>query len=150
MEKDGRKKRTFSGERERGRGGELFILRSGAKTYDIVPDKVAGFYFRPPLLSLPPPHIFTSGSLSLSSLFLSSFFFFARTPFSLCVFHEQHKFPPKKSTVRWHASTGSLIFLYPHLLSPSRARKSYYGDNSIIVSYLSKNSDTDLIIVIQK
>lgn len=35
-----------------------------------------------------------------STLSLSLSFFFARTPFSLCVFHEQRKFPPKKSTVQ--------------------------------------------------
>lgn len=118
VERDGRKKGHSRGIEEcerKGEGGELFILRSGAKMYDIVPDKVARFYFRLPLLSsssLPPRIPLTPFSLSRFFFLCHVFFslFFACTPFSLCVFHEQHKFPPEKSTVQWHASTRTRLF----------------------------------------
>lgn len=105
--------------------GELFILRSGELRRTILsPTKWPGSIFGLPLFSYPYLRIFLPLSL-LSSCFLPLFFFSLRTPFSPCVFHEQHKFPPKKSTVQWHASTRSLIFLHPHFLSPSQGRESY-------------------------
>lgn len=134
------KKRTFSrkGERkEEERENCLFYgveLRRTILSPTKWPGSIFGSLSSPLSPSLPPRTPFSLSFFLCHVFFLFSFF--ARTPFSPCVFHEQHKFPPEKSTAQWHAST--LIFFYPPLLN--QARESYYGSNSIIVSCFSKNT----------
>lgn len=105
-----RTKRTSAGSDDVRRGeGSCLFYRVEAKTYDIVPGKVAGFYFRDPV-PLPPARAFLSPP------------FFSYTP-SPSVFREWHKFPPEK----YGAMTRELSFAYFFLPPPFLAKSSTRG-----------------------
>lgn len=137
----------------RGRGGETKRTSAGsddvrcgegnclfygveAKTYDIVPGKVAGSYFRDPV-SFPSIPLHVPLSLSLPSCSYTS-------PF---VFRERHKFPPEK----YDAMTRELSFAYffsPYRrpFSRSQARKPYHREWDC--NYVASIERRRLIIVI--
>lgn len=98
-----RERRENGGEREgeREEKAKLFILRSEAKTYDIVPGKVAGFYFRDP-----PPLAAAAATAVLSSFFL--LVRRVRRPFSA----NGINFRPR-TTAQRHASRSRLAYFSP-------------------------------------